>query len=480
VTLQRSNPRATPRWLTLLIIVALTLAFGATSLLAAHGSVGTSNFEITDGNLILNGTSPHIDWASVSETRKADTPSGQGDNSFTQGTDEQDEPPIVGAGGIPPSKSDLETFGVYTETVGTNSYLHMFWVRVQDPSGTTNMDFEFNQNTCNPPSQTAGCSANGVTPTRLPGDLLVTYNLGNGGTSVDLFLHEWVTTGACEDSQEGGSGGGTASVASPCWSVGEDLDAAAAAAGSVNTVAIPSGQADGLGALDARTFGEASLDLQAVFGQSCFSIGSAYLKSRSSDTFTSAMKDFIAPTPFNISNCGSLKIVKQDDAGTLLAGASFKVYKDDGDGVAELGGQDVQIGSECTTTSDGTGNCTFSNLFFGSYWVDETVTPSGYDGDANDPRLVSVPNTTQVTVTYTNPREHKVIVLVCHTGTNTLAASDVYAGANDTTPDGTTLSAAPAGITEAQLCALTGGTFSGLSHGDLGITVDVGSDAHAP
>jgi hypothetical protein len=62
-----------------------------------------------------------------------------------------------------------------------------------------------------------------------------------------------------------------------------------------------------------------------------------------------------------------------------------------------------------------------------------------------------------------------VIVIVCHEGTNTLAASDV----TDGTTSPTTLSSS---ALEAQLCALDG--FTGKPHGNLGVTVDVGSDAH--
>ena len=46
---------------------------------------------------------------------------------------------------------------------------------------------------------------------------------------------------------------------------------------------------------------------------SCESFGSAILKSRSSDAFTSQLKDLIAPVPVNITNCGTVIIHKQTD-----------------------------------------------------------------------------------------------------------------------------------------------------------------------
>ena len=54
--------------------------------------------------------------------------------------------PTVVDGSIPPNKSDLLTFGGYLETnPAGDRFLNIFWHRVQEPNGTTNMDFEFNQ-----------------------------------------------------------------------------------------------------------------------------------------------------------------------------------------------------------------------------------------------------------------------------------------------------------------------------------------------
>src|SRR4029453_905107 len=74
--------------------------------------------------------------------------------------------------------------------------------------------------------------------------------------------------------------------------------------------AIPAADSGGLGSLDPFTFGEAAISFEALFpdlqpGQ-CGALGSAYLKSRSSDSFTAELKDFIAPEKISISNCTSL------------------------------------------------------------------------------------------------------------------------------------------------------------------------------
>ena len=74
-----------------------------------------------------------------------------------------------------------------------SGFLNMYWSRVQEPVGTTNMDFEFNHRQCTP-GQTpadADCTANGLTPIRSSGDLLITYDLSQGGTKPTLSLREW-------------------------------------------------------------------------------------------------------------------------------------------------------------------------------------------------------------------------------------------------------------------------------------------------
>jgi hypothetical protein len=111
---------------------------------------------VSEGLPKVDDPAPSIDWASVAEKRQADKASGAGDDSLGQGTKEDTPVPTVVSGSIPPNKSDLLNFGVYQETVGNRNFMHMFWHRVQEPSGSTNMDFEFNQS--------ATVSGNGVTP----------------------------------------------------------------------------------------------------------------------------------------------------------------------------------------------------------------------------------------------------------------------------------------------------------------------------
>lgn len=365
--------------------VATVFAMGVLAVAGqATNSIG-GEFEIDANANLKVDTSGNLDWlAGGSGTAlrtgvmtQADKPTGSRDDSFGNGSKEDTAVPTVVDGSIPPNKSDLKTFGLYKETVGTKSYLNLFWTRVQDPSGTTNMDFEFNQ------KQAKAGDGNGITPLRTAGDLLITYDLSNGGVNASISLRRW-----------------TGSV----W--GPEQALAPAALGTINSTAIAAVDAGAVGALSVRTFGEASIDLSRIFTSGdCQSYGSAFLKSRSSDTFSSAMKDFIAPMNITLSNCGSIVINKTDDASSPLDGAQFTLYKD----VAPQGGTGAGVEDRttantvgtCTTTS---GTCSFLNVKIGKYWVVETITPANHSSAADQYVDMTAPDQ-QVTLTFVNPRQ---------------------------------------------------------------------------
>lgn len=370
---------------------ALLVALVPTAAYATHPEVSLSgsNFEIdTDANLKVDDPAPSIDWANVADTRRADTPSGNTDESFGQGTKEDTAVPSVVDGSIPPNKSDLKFFGLYQEGTTTTGFLNLFWSRVQDPSGTTNMDFELNKRQCTPNQTPADtdCTANGLTPIRSLGDLLIIYDLSQGGTVPTLSIRSW--TGSA-------------------WGPATNLTSSQNATGSINSSPIPAADSDGLGAQDPRTFGEAQVRLSALFPDPnvCESFGSAYLKSRSSDSFTAAVKDFVPPQAINITNCGSVKITKTDDVGAVLAGAEFTLYKDNAPVGGTRGNEDTITSQKCTTGADGT--CMINNVLVGNYWVVETATPA--DHDSAPDQAISVVNTTTVEVTFVNPRQHGAI-----------------------------------------------------------------------
>ncbi len=336
---------------TKLAALAAVMVFTPFVIPTGSQAVINTDFDTEDANLIEDSD---VDWAGVDDERKADLASGSGDNSFGNGTKEDTGVPSVVSGSIPPQKSDLKNFGVYFEDTGTNRYLHLFWHRVQEPSGTTNMDFEFNQDD--------ELSANGVTPKRTAGDVLIQYDLASGGTTPELFISRWVTSGATSQCE--------ASNKLPCWGDRDELGGDEAV-GSVNSSAITNANSDGLGAMDPFTFGEATIDFDLVTESNdpCEAFAFAYLKSRSSDSFTAAVKDFIAPLNPGINNCGAIRVTKtykhaaNNPATGPHQGVTFRLRLDG-----------VTLDSKVTGSG---GRVCFDGLAFDDYVIRE-VTPTGY------------------------------------------------------------------------------------------------------
>jgi hypothetical protein len=394
------------RTMALLCGAALALAVPA---IASHpeASLPGSNFEIDDNaNLKVDDAAPSIDWLDAGTppqpfrqgvVKNNDAPTGQNDDAYTGaggGAKEDDACPSVETGSIPNNKSDLLTFGAYVEPeAGGPGFLNLFWTRVQEPNGTTLMDFELNH--------ASALCANGVNPVRTVGDLLIEYRIEQGGARAVILVREW--TGSA-------------------WGPAQDLTAQIPqqAAGTINSTPIPVNESGGLGLinpLSPRTFGEAQLDLDFVFDEGkCESFGSAFLKSRSSTSFTSALKDLIKPVPVNITNCGKVVIRKQTDPEENPNTTQF--------GYSKSFGTDPATANTFSLTDDGVQ--TFTNVLFGTgYTVVEDVIPAGWDfADLNCGASTGVtPSINGATVTfaidnaadvldctYTNKARGKIIV----------------------------------------------------------------------
>jgi len=267
---------------------------------AALANLPGSTFEGNDGNLVVN-TPGNTDWVNApNRVRGDDLPSGRNDNSFGNGTKEDDPAVSVVTGSIPPNKSDLTRFYVANEFVSNSNFLYLAWER-SNVLGSANMDFEINK-LPQPDLTTTGMK----TLNRSPGDLLITFDFTQGGGNPVLGLLRWVTTGATTQC--------FSTNALPCWGNRQDLTGLGEAEGAVNTVDVTEPIAGGT--LQALTFGEAAVNLTAagVFPPGiCTAFGSAFLKSRSSASFPAEVKDFVAPQPVNIGNCGTINIIKHTD-----------------------------------------------------------------------------------------------------------------------------------------------------------------------
>ena len=304
-----------------------------------------STFESNDGNLIVN-VAGNTDWVNApNRVRGDDLASGTSDNSFGQGSKEDDANVTVVTGSIPPQKSDLTRFYVANEFAANSNFLYLAWER-SNVLGSANMDFEINK-LAQPNLTTTGPKL----LNRSAGDLLVTFDFGGSGAPV-LGLLKWVTSGATSQC--------FSSNALPCWGNRVNLSAAGFADGAVNSTTVTDPIANV--SLPANTFGEAAINLNAagVFpAGTCTAFGSAFLKSRSSASFPAEVKDFIAPQPIDIRNCGKIVIHKVTQNGD----ASF--------GYTTTG---TLVPSTFSLSNGGTR--TYDEVFPGNYSVTESTLPA--------------------------------------------------------------------------------------------------------
>ncbi len=162
---------------------------------------------------------------------------------------------------------------------------------------------------------------------------------------------------------------------------------------------------------------------------------------------------------------GKVSITKKDDANNLLEGAEFTLYVDNTTVGGTRGPEDTITTKTCTTGAAGT--CDITDVAPGDYWVVETETPDGYDTADDEAITVGLGSAAHegdtVPVSLVDPRQHRVVVLVCHEGTDTLFSRDV-------TVDGVTKQSLAAGaLTGAQqkaLCDTGGASFGDISGHD--------------
>src|SRR5262249_32697733 len=154
--------------------------------------LGGSTFAGGDGNLLTNPTTfGTTDWQNVTGLNPGfDLPSGSGDNSFGQGTKEDDPSVSVVTGSIPPNKNNLTRFYEASEFSPANNhnFVYLGWERT-NVLGSANFDFEISQKT-QPDLTTVGAK----TLSRTAGDLLVTYDFTNGGGKPTIGLLRWLTS----------------------------------------------------------------------------------------------------------------------------------------------------------------------------------------------------------------------------------------------------------------------------------------------
>src|SRR5215469_15375281 len=295
---------------------------------SCSGPLAGSTFAGGDGNLLASPTTfGSTDWQNVAGLNPGfDLPSGTGDNSFGQGTKEDN-----------------------------HNFLYLAWER-SNVLGSANMDFEINQNVT---SGFTGSTTGPVSLNRTAGDLLVTYDFTNGGGTPTLGVLTWLTAAAGNTASQCFS-----SSTLPCWGKQQSLNGtdSIGAVNNLDPVTDPlfPGSPNYINPVPALQFGETAIDLTAagVFPPgTCKAFGSAFVKSRSSASFTAEVKDFIAPINVNISNCGTIRIHKVTVNGdssfgyTTTGGLTPPTFSLSNGGTQTYGPDTVKAGNYTVTES---------------------------------------------------------------------------------------------------------------------------------
>ena len=316
------------------------------------------------------------------------------------------------------------------------------------------MDFEFNQ------KRAAAGQGNGVTPLRTAGDLLIIYDLAQGGTRPVLSIREWT-----------GSASGPAT----------NLSDSGKATGSINTSPIRPQRPTGWERTAPAPSERPSWTCRPSSTPMSVSPSAPPTSRAGPGTPYAALKDFVPPQAITLGNCGSVKIKKTDDASPAnpLAGAEFTLYKDNDPTGGTRGAEDTVTTQTCTTGTDGI--CEIVNVLQGQYWVVETKTPPNHDTAAD--QHLTVVATEQVSLPLVNPRQPgsvKITKLDDATPPNPLAGAE-FTLYRDNAPIGGTRGAEDT-ITTETCTTGTDGTceITGVLPGEYWVVETVTPTGHDP
>jgi hypothetical protein len=425
-----------------LAILAVYAATPATAVLPGSPSTFESGNDPTLGlgnmivdNLPVPPATPHTDWVSVTGRAAyfhgTDVAAKTNDDSFTPGQKQDTTCPTTEGHKNPP-KDDFTDIASFTEKAsgGTHdgeTYLYGATIRYT-ANGNASENIELKQSSVLCPGEPAG----GLT-VRTPGDKLIAIDYLGGGSAVQFHVLTWVATGACF----------VANDPAPCWGATVLTLDPNSAEGGVNGTAIAAGSATNPingQALVAGQFAEFGINLALagiIPAGSCKSFNQTVWESRSSgSSFVSSTKD-IAIENKSINQCAGVTVTKVGSDGGPQTGAVFTLYA----GTIASGNGTV-VGT-CTVIADGTCPVTtgsFSNLNPGTYHIDETTVPAGYDKDPTLPLEFTLVAGQAKVLSFTDPAQAGALKIVKNStkGSAVLVAGAVFSyGTGSVTDNGT-------------------------------------------
>src|SRR5207249_2002896 len=121
-----------------------------------------------------------------------------------------------------------------------------------------------------------------------------------------------------------------------------------------------------------------------------------------------AMKDRTDRQDVNLSTCGTITLNKVDDLTSKpLNGATFDLWKDDGDGRLDTS-KDTLVDQCITGENNVDGQCTFADVEPAGYFVRESAAPDGYAKDPTVSGPIAVAMKQNVTISRTFV-DHKLL-----------------------------------------------------------------------
>jgi hypothetical protein len=384
------------------MMVALIVVPSAVAVLPGSPSTFESGNDPTLGlgnmvvdNLPVPPPTPHTDWVSVATTATntpyvhlADAASSNTDDSFTPGQKQDTTCPTVEGHGNPP-KDDFTDVASYTEVNATTGDTYLYGATIRyAANGNASENIELKKGT------DGLCPGSATLLKRTDGDKLIAIDYLGGGKAVQFHVLTWVTSGACN----------VANDPVPCWGADVQTLDPNVAEGGVSTAVITAANnpISGVRLVAGRfaEFGVNLTDAEIIPPGSCASFSQTVWESRASgSSFVSSTKD-ITVEDKDINNCASVSVTKVGSDDGPQTGAIFTLYA----GTIATG--DGTVVGTCTVIADGTCPVTtgsFTDLTPGTYHIDETTTPAGYDKDPNLPEEFTLVAGQAKVLSYTDP-----------------------------------------------------------------------------
>jgi hypothetical protein len=366
------------------------------------------------GNMVVN-TIGNNDWKTVAFEHITDLAASTSDDSFTPGQKQDTVCPTIEGHKNPP-KDDFTDVASFTEvSADEETYLYGATIRYA-ANGNASENIELKQ------GLNGECTDGFLA--RTAGDKMIAIDYLGGGKAVEFHVLTWVTTGACY----------VANDPTPCWGADVLTLNPTVAEGGVSTAVIVAADNPINGKrLLAGQFAEFGINLAdagIIPAGSCKTFTQTIWESRAAgSSFVSSTKD-IAIEDKDINNCASVSVNKTGSDGGSQAGAEFTLYEGSDTTGTVVGSCTVDANGDCDDDS-------FVGLSPGTYTIDETAVPDGYDPDPDLPYTFTLAAAENLVLEFENVAQQGALSILKNSTKGDGTSAVANDGAEFTYDDGT-------------------------------------------